>query len=80
MNVTTVSALGKFLATGMPLTTKRLTVDGPGVKEPKNVEAIIGTPIRDVLDFCGGMEEGAAKVLMGGPMMGTALCSVDFRC
>lgn len=62
----------------MPLTTKRLTVDGPGVKEPKNVEAIIGTPIRDVLDFCGGMEEGAAKVLMGGPMMGTALCSVDF--
>ena len=78
MNVTTVSALGKFLATGMPLTTKRLTVDGPGVKEPKNVEAIIGTPIRDVLDFCGGMEEGAAKVLMGGPMMGTALCSVDF--
>ena len=78
MNVTTVSALGKFLATGMPLTTKRLTVDGPGVKEPKNVEAIIGTPIRDVLDFCGGMEDGAAKVLMGGPMMGTALCSVDF--
>ena len=78
MNVTTVSALGKFLATGMPLTTKRLTVDGPGVKEPKNVEAIIGTPVKDVLDFCGGMEDGAAKVLMGGPMMGTALCSVDF--
>ena len=78
MNVTTVSALGKFLATGMPLTTKRLTVDGPGVKEPKNAEVIIGTPIREVLDFCGGMEEGAAKVLMGGPMMGTALASVDF--
>ena len=36
-----------------PLTTKRLTVDGDAIGEAKNVEVVIGTPIGDVLDFCG---------------------------
>lgn len=78
MNVTTVSTIGKFLATGMPLVTKRLTVDGDAIKEPKNVEAIIGTPVRELLDFC-GLKEGVtvAKLIMGGPMMGVALPSAD---
>lgn len=71
MNVTTVSTLGKFLKTGMPLTTKRLTVDGSAVSEPQNVEVIIGTPISFVLSNCGVKDE--AKVLMGGPMMGTSV-------
>ena len=44
MNVTSTAFVGKYLETGMPLTTKRLTVDGDIVKEPKNVEVIIGTP------------------------------------
>ena len=78
MNVTTVSTIGKYLATGMPLVTKRLTVDGDAIKEPKNVEAIIGTPVREVLDFC-GIKEGVtvAKLISGGPMMGLALPSAD---
>ncbi|TCL51760.1 electron transport complex subunit RsxC [Allofournierella massiliensis] len=78
MNVTTVSTIGKFLATGMPLVTKRLTVDGDAIKEPKNVEAIIGTPVREVLEFC-GLKEGVtvAKLISGGPMMGLALPSAD---
>lgn len=76
LNVTTVSTLGKYLATGMPLTTKRLTVDGDAIKEPKNVEVIIGTPVREVLEFC-GLKEGVtvAKLISGGPMMGLALPS-----
>lgn len=78
MNVTTVSALGKYLNTGMPLMSKRLTVDGSAVKEPKNVEVLIGTPVADVLDFCGGVTDDMGKVLMGGPMMGTALMDVNF--
>ena len=78
MNVTTVSTLGKFLATGMPLTTKRLTVEGSGVAEHKNVEVIIGTPMIDVLNFCGGLTENAAKIIMGGPMMGTAVLDAGF--
>lgn len=72
MNVTTVSTLGKYLATGMPLVKKRLTVDGDAIASPKNVDVIIGTPIADVLDFC-GVKDDVSKILMGGPMMGTAV-------
>lgn len=78
MNVATVSALGKYLATGMPLTTKRLTVDGSAIATPKNVEVIIGTPIAEVLDFCGGVSEDAGKIISGGPMMGSAVLRTDF--
>ena len=77
MNVTSVSFLSKYLRTGMPLTVKRLTVDGDIVKEPKNVEVIVGTPISELLSFCGGVTEEAKKVIAGGPMMGTAVYDLD---
>lgn len=73
MNVTTVSTLGKYLATGMPLVTKRLTVDGDAIVKPQNVEVALGTPIADVIEFCGGVKETPRKILMGGPMMGLAV-------
>ncbi|MEG1322139.1 MAG: 4Fe-4S dicluster-binding protein, partial [Ruthenibacterium sp.] len=78
MNVTTVSALGKFIATGMPLTTKRLTIDGSAIRSGKNVEVILGTPIADVLSFCDLDTDAVAKVIMGGPMMGTAVLDTHF--
>jgi electron transport complex protein RnfC len=78
LNVATVAFIAKYLRTGMPLTTTRLTVDGEAVVRRQNVEVIIGTPIQEVLDFCGGLTEDAAKVLMGGPMMGIAVPSTDY--
>ena len=77
MNVTSVAFVGKYLKTGMPLTTKRLTVDGDIIKEPKNVEVIIGTPIQELMDFCGGFTAEPGKILYGGPMMGTCVASLD---
>ena len=77
MNVTSVAFVGKYLETGMPLVTKRLTVDGDIVKEPKNVEVIIGTPVRELLDFCGGLTDAPGKVLYGGPMMGNCLADLS---
>ena len=73
MNVTSVAFLSDYLKTGMPLTKKRLTIDGSAVKEPKNVIVPIGTSIKDVMDFCGGYKEEPCKILMGGPMMGLAV-------
>ncbi len=70
MNVTSISTLYRFIKTGMPLTTKRITVDGTGVAEPKNVIVPIGTPISDVLEFVGNIDENADRIIMGGPMMG----------
>ena len=48
MNIASVSFLASYLRTGMPLTKKRVTIDGSAVKEPQNVIVPIGTPIKDV--------------------------------
>lgn len=76
-NVNTVSFLANFVRTGMPLTKKRVTVDGGAVENPLNVEVLIGTPLREVFEFCGGFREKPVKIVMGGPMMGAAQCSLD---
>ncbi len=77
MNITSIGTLYRFITTGMPLVSKRITVDGTAVKEPKNVIVPIGTPIRELLDFVGEIDENADKILMGGPMMGIALNDLD---
>ena len=73
MNVTSCAVLARYLKTGMPLITKRVTVDGSAVAHPQNVRVTIGTPIHDVLAFAGGLRCEPKKLLMGGPMMGLAL-------
>lgn len=74
MNITSVGTLYRYIRTGMPLVSKRITVDGDAVNEPKNVLVPIGTPIKDLLEFAGGVSEDADKILFGGPMMGIAVC------
>lgn len=75
MNVTSVATLYRFITTGVPLTYKRITVDGTAVQEPKNVIVPIGTPIKDILDFVGVNTEEVDRILMGGPMMGNPVVS-----
>lgn len=72
-NVATVSFIGKYLSTGMPLVEKRITVDGNAVTTPKNLMVPLGTKIIDIIDFCGGYRMPPAKIIMGGPMMGRAV-------
>ena len=76
-NVTSMAFIGEYLTTGMPLITKRLTVDGDVIKEPKNVEVIIGTPVQELMDFCGGFTDEPGKLLYGGPMMGTCIADLS---
>jgi electron transport complex protein RnfC len=77
MNVTTASFVASYLKTGMPLIKKRVTVDGAAVQNPQNVEVLIGTPLREVFEFCGGFKSNPRKVIMGGPMMGVSQFSLD---
>lgn len=77
-NVATLAKLGDYLATGMPLVEKMLTVDGSAVAEPKNIIAPVGTSIADMVAFCGGYKTEPKKILMGGPMMGIAVPSDEF--
>ena len=72
MNVTSVSVLSRYLKTGMPLVSKRITVDGSAVEKPQNLQVVLGTPISDILNFV-GLKKPVRKLLFGGPMMGLAL-------
>jgi electron transport complex protein RnfC len=78
VNVTTCSFVAQYLKTGMPLVQKRVTVDGGAVARPGNLLVPVGTHIRDLIAACGGYREPAVKLLMGGPMMGTALYTDDY--
>ena len=77
INVTTLAYLAKYVETGMPLVERSITIDGSAVAEPKNIIVPIGTSIRDIIDFAGGLKEDAGKVIFGGPMMGQPACSLD---
>lgn len=77
MNVTTLAYLARYIKTGIPLVERSVTVDGSAIAEPMNVIAPIGTSIRAIVDFVGGLTEEGGKVLFGGPMMGQPACSLD---
>ena len=71
-NVGTVRAVYQAIALGIPLYQRIVTVTGEGIAEPKNLMVRLGTPFKDVIDYCGGYKENASKLIMGGPMMGIA--------
>lgn len=72
-NITTVAGLAQYFRDGIPLINKRITVDGGAVMQPKNILVPVGTPIKDMIAFCGGYKGTPRKILYGGPMMGTAV-------
>lgn len=77
-NITSIAFIGQYLETGRPLTTKRITVDGNAIAEPKNIIVPIGARIADVAAACGGYKAEPRKILMGGHMMGRAVYSDEF--
>jgi electron transport complex protein RnfC len=76
-NVATMAALADWFDHGHPLVERVLTVAGPGVERPANLLVPVGTPVRAVLDHCGGLHPDTREVVMGGPMMGSPLASLD---
>lgn len=73
MNITSIAELGHYARTGIPLVSRRVTVDGDAVAEPKNVIVPLGTRVSDLIEFCGGFTVPPTRLIMGGPMMGTAV-------
>lgn len=76
-NADTAGAIYRLFVTGLPMIRRIVTVSGSAVSNPKNLEVRIGTPIENLLEACGGFLEPPNKLLMGGPMMGNPLFSVD---
>lgn len=76
-NVGTAAAIHRAIRFGEPLTRRIVTVSGGAVRTPRNLEVRVGTPLSALLDFCGGLKENAARYVMGGPMMGLSVASLD---
>ncbi len=76
-NVGTVFAIREAILLKKPLYERYITVSGPIVKKPGNYKVRLGTRISDILDEIGGLTEEPAKVIMGGPMCGIALDSLE---
>ncbi|WP_019558207.1 electron transport complex subunit RsxC [Thioalkalivibrio sp. ALE12] len=72
-NPGTFKAVCDAIIQGRPLLSRIVTVTGPGVRHPRNVEALLGTPFADVIAATGGYADGVDRLVMGGPMMGFAV-------
>ena len=76
-NVGTAYAVYEAIQKNKPLFERIITVTGKSVQKPSNFLARVGTPMRQLIDACGGLPEDTGKVIGGGPMMGKALVNID---
>lgn len=72
-NVATAAAVHDALVEGRPLLSRIVTVTGNGIAQASNLEVLIGTPIAELVRACGGYQDGAERLVLGGPMMGFAV-------
>jgi len=76
-NVSTTKAIYDAIFEGKPLIERVVTVTG-AVKKPKNLLVRFGTPLRNLIEYCGGIDGKASEVILGGPMMGISQPDLDF--
>ena len=72
-NVGTAYAVYEAVMKHKPLFERYTTVTGKKIQNPGNFLVRMGTPMKDLIDACGGMPEGDNKLLAGGPMMGKCI-------
>jgi Na+-translocating ferredoxin:NAD+ oxidoreductase subunit C len=77
LNVATLNAIYEAVVMDRPLIDRVLTVTGDAVAAPKNLKVRIGTRIGDLFDDCGGFVVEPGRIVMGGPMRGVAVASLD---
>ncbi|MGI9211971.1 MAG: electron transport complex subunit RsxC [Methylococcaceae bacterium] len=76
-NVATAYAIGVAIRLGRPLVSRIVTVSGGALDNPCNLEVPLGTPISELLAWCGHHPERTVRYVMGGPMMGDPLPRID---
>lgn len=77
-NVGTVYAIKRAVIDGEALTERVLTLTGEALRQPGNVWARLGTPVRHLLKQAGfHAENKTPMVVMGGPLMGFTLPALD---
>ncbi len=77
LNVATTVAIAEAVISGLPLTHRVVTITGEAIAKPGNFYVPIGTSVEDLIEFCGGVTQESAKVVLGGPMMGIAIADLN---
>src|SRR5690606_5839214 len=76
-NVGTAVAVYRSVYHGEPLISRITTITGAAVSQPCNLEVLLGTPVEFLLDQCGFQASRSNRLIMGGPMMGFTLPSLE---
>ena len=77
-NVGTALAIYEAVQKHKPLFERVVTVTGKKLAKPANYLVRIGIPASVLIEKSGGIPEGTAKIISGGPMMGKAAVSAEF--
>ena len=72
-NVATARAVHQAVRFGRPLISRIVTVTGGAIRQPANLDVLVGTPVNELIEFCGGFSEPPKQLVLGGPMMGQPL-------
>jgi len=75
-NVATVLAIYRYFVYGEPAVDRIVTMTG-SVNSPQNFEVLFGTPLQTLIDAAGGAKADTTHFIMGGPMMGFDLPTID---
>ena len=75
-NVATLLALHRYFDFGEPSLSRVVTITG-NVANPRNYDVPFGTPVTDLIAAAGDVLDHTDDYIMGGPMMGFSLPSVD---
>ncbi|UVV71255.1 electron transport complex subunit RsxC [Pantoea agglomerans] len=76
-NVGTAWAVKRAIINGEPITERVVTLTGEAIAQPRNVWSRLGTPISHLLHQVGFTPAPRQMVIMGGPLMGFTLPSLD---
>lgn len=74
-NVASLASVAEAVIAGKPPIARYVTLSGYGIKEPRNFEVLIGTPVADLIQAAGGFAGEVSKLVLGGHMMGFTLNS-----
>ena len=72
MNCSSVIFINDYIKTGMPLISRRITIDGNIVNKPSNIIAPVGTQLSEIIKLA-DLRKTPDRVIFGGPMMGSSV-------
>jgi electron transport complex protein RnfC len=77
LDVAVAVAAHEAVINRLPLMEKVITVGGPAVRNPQNLEVRLGTLVSELVSQCDGFLEEPRLILMGGPMRGQAISNAE---